>query len=103
MYKADGKNGLAKTRKHTRFRADRMTTAKVQSEAQTSSFMPECGALVYEEAYGGCCLIMLLDRPIDQGEKWRIQVGSLQPMTAEIAWAKVLDEGIWKVGLKYLE
>lgn len=100
-------NGLkddpSKKRKHVRYRPDRLTVAKVQLEAVTSSFMAEASALVYEEAYGGCCLIIISNKPISMHEKWRIQVGHLHPMIGEVVWIKRLDEAIWKVGIKFLE
>ncbi len=99
----DPKDDPSKKRKHVRYRPDKITTAKVQLEAVTSSFVAEATALVYEEAYGGCCLVLLSERAIANHDRWRIQVGSLHPMVAEVVWVKRLDDGIYKVGMKFLE
>lgn len=93
----------SKKRKHSRYRPDRMTMAKVQLDAVTSSFVPEAASLVYEESYGGCCLIIFSDRPVSLNDRWRVQIGTLHPMLSEIVWVKKLDDVIYKVGLKFLE
>jgi len=103
MSKQEHDQDPAKKRKHVRYRPDKLTIARIQLEAVTSSFVSEASALVYEESYGGCCLILIHDRAIALQEKWRIQVGNLQPMTSEVVWVKRLDDAIYKVGLKFLE
>jgi len=93
----------SKKRKHSRYRPDRMTTAKVQLDAVTSSFVAEATALVFEESYGGCCLIIFSTHSISLKDRWKIQIGSLHPMLSEVVWVKKLDDIIYKVGMKFLE
>ena len=103
MDKPDSKIDPSKKRRHTRYRPDRLTTAQVQLDAVTSSFVSEATGLVFEESYGGCCVIIIHNRPISLQDRWRVQVGSLHPMVAEVVWVKRLDEFVYKVGLKFLE
>lgn len=103
MKKPEWNDDPGKKRKHVRYRPDRLTTAKIQLDAVTSSFVSEASALVYEESYGGCCLIVINERPVALQDRWRIQVGNLQPMIAEVVWVKRLDDAVYKVGMKFLE
>ncbi len=90
-------------RKHTRYRPDRLTIAWVQFNPAAEDFETDVHALVYEEAFGGCCLVMMFDRPLELGLRWMVKVGDLNPMEAEVVWFKNLDQDVWKVGLKFLK
>lgn len=103
MYQSGSNQDPSKKRKHVRYKPDQMNTAKVQMAAETSSFQPELSALIYEEAYGGCCLVFVSPKTPNMRDRWRVQAGNLHPMMAEIVWIKKLDEALWKVGLKFLE
>jgi len=98
----DFKDNVAK-RKHTRFRPDVPSLAWIQFDIRDTSFKADTHAIVYEEAFGGCCLILMAEKALTLGMRWNVKVGDLEPMGAEIVWCKNLDLDVWKIGLKFLD
>ncbi|MCM2279581.1 MAG: hypothetical protein NDJ89_16020 [Oligoflexia bacterium] len=89
-------------RKHIRFKPDPGTIAWVDSTTE-GSFTRELPALVRQESAKGAGLV-LLDAPhLQVGQACRIQIGNLEPLRAAIRWNKVLEPGVWTLGLEYLE
>lgn len=103
MEKINEDKAAARMRKHTRFRPDTPSLAWVQFNLGEPSFKGDTHALVYEEAFGGCCLILMSEKTINLGARWAVKVGDLEPMEAEVVWCKNLDLDVWKLGLKFLE
>jgi hypothetical protein len=90
-------------RRYTRYRPNPLSQAKVQVSLESAAFQPEATALVYEEAFGGCAIIVIWEHAPNIHDQWRVQVGQLNPMVSEVVWFKKLDDSTWKVGLKFLE
>ncbi len=85
-----------------RFKPDPLTVAYVDF-SKTKNFTPTNTAVVINESYSGCSLVMVYDQPINKGDKIKIKVGQLPEMKASIAWVKVLEENIYKLGVQLLE
>lgn len=95
--------GYTNRRKHTRFKPDPGTIARIDVNITGSEFKPTIPALIFSEAYGGCGLVVTGAQELRVGDLCRVQVGSLHPMAAEIVWRTPLDEDVVKIGLKFLE
>lgn len=91
-------------RRHIRFKPDPMDYAQVDTRAPSEGeFKAEMVALIVEEApMGGVGLVMLDSGKLAKGGQCRVQVGRMAPLPAEVVWVKNIDEGIVRVGLKYL-
>jgi hypothetical protein len=89
-------------RKHVRYRPEIDTVAFVDPSLE-GEFKRGPAALVVEEAYGGCCLLMLDPGPLQLLGYCRLQVGKLSPMKAQVRWMKTIEGKITKVGFQYQE
>lgn len=85
-----------------RFKPDPLTVAFIDF-SKAKNFTPTNVGVVINESYSGCSLVMVHDQPINKGDKVRIKVGQLPEMKASIAWAKLLEENIYKLGIQLLE
>jgi len=85
----------------TRFKPDPLTVAYIDLKT-TGSFSPSIVALVINESYMGCALILTSDLPLKK-LSIRIKVGELGILKASIIWVKNLEENIHKVGIKFQE
>jgi hypothetical protein len=79
------------------------TIAWVKFQAQDDHGLPELVALVYNESYKGCSLILVSDRHLQAGEQVHVRVGKLQPLQAKVAWVKILEDKILRAGFQYIE
>lgn len=85
-----------------RFEADPMTLGYIDLEG-SKEFDPHLVGIVVNESYAGCSLVLVSDIELKLKQKINIKVGALDPIRANIAWLKHLEENIYKVGIKYLE
>ncbi len=93
----------SKGRSFTRFKPDPLDVALIDFKPKAVKFEPQKVALLLNESFSGCALLMNTHDPIEKGKKVRIQVGRLSPMLGEIVWVKHLEEDLFKVGVKLLE
>jgi hypothetical protein len=90
-------------RKSTRFKPDPGTIAKIETSNQEGVFSFTLVGLVLSEAARGCSVVLVGENTIQLGEIWRIKVGELDYLKAEVKWITLIDQEIKKVGLMYLE
>jgi hypothetical protein len=90
-------------RRYVRFPAEGNTSACIDLSAGPKPFTPRLQALVYEESYGGCGLIVLKGVVFEPGDVIRIQVGRLAPMRAEVRWCMNVDQHVQRLGVMYLD
>lgn len=86
----------------TRFKPDPLTVAYVDF-SKAKNFSPTNVAVVINESYSGCAIVMVSNNPINTGDKIKIKVGQLGEMKASIVWVKLLEENIFKIGVQMLE
>jgi hypothetical protein len=92
------------TRSLLRFAPDPGTFAAIDMSLDLDvKFAPQHFALVFSESFSGCGLIVYNNRGIKEGSQFRIQVGQLTPMLAEVKWRKDLDKEVARVGCVYIE
>jgi hypothetical protein len=89
-------------RKHTRFKPDPDTFAFIDVKTGRE-FKPQLSALVTEESFKGCSMVLLATESLQVESRCRVQVGKLGPMWAEVRWRQELDPQVIKIGLMYLE
>lgn len=95
------KKPVAKPIRHaTRFKPDPLTIAQLSVK---SDFTAQIAALVLNESFTGCALLITTDETFKKDQKVHVKVGHLNAMAASIIWIIQIDESIFKVGLKYLE
>jgi len=97
-----GKSGTGevKVRHSIRFTPDPLTTALIELK-NNSTFKPSLVALVLNESFTGCALVLSCDQLLKKDQILKVKVGNLNPMMAKIIWVKHLEENIFKIGLKF--
>jgi hypothetical protein len=95
---------FAVKRRHLRFQPDPLEYAQIAVRSFSDPFTPELVALVAEEAPMGGCGLVLLETPLLKvGDLCRVKVGRIDPLRAQVAWRQVVEPGIIRLGLKFLE
>lgn len=89
-------------RRPIRFVPDALTIATLSTHSQ-KDFKPNMVALVLNESFSGCALLVNGDNVLKKEQKVMIKLGQLDAMPAKIAWVKNLEESIYKIGVQFLE
>lgn len=92
-------------RTSVRFNSDPNAIAQVDigKGPDGEAFYPTVLGLVADESTRGCGIILIEIPELVVGDKCKVQVGKLHPMKAEVRWRKVIDAGVLRLGLLYLE
>lgn len=91
-------------RKNIRFESSPNTLAYVCfGTTLVFEFTKDVVALVIEESFGGCGLIIHWDGPLNVDDKIIIQVGGMDPIKAEIRMCNELLKHVYHIGLLYLD
>lgn len=90
-------------RRFIRYQADPETVALIDTKSSGREFNPSITAIILNESFTGCALVFADNEILKKGTKIKIKIGLLEIMKAEVAWSKVLEENIQKVGIKLLE
>lgn len=89
-------------RKALRYKPDPKTVAYLDFKV-SKNFTPQFAGLVINESFTGCALIIITDLPIKKGAKLKAKVGDLAMMKAKVAWVRILEENILKLGINFME
>lgn len=97
-----GQSAELRKRSHERYEPEPNTTAAIDVSGNTD-FTPSIVALVMNESFKGCGLILPSTNLLQVGDTVVIKVGSVQPVRAEVKWRTQIDAQAVKVGLMYLD
>lgn len=95
------KSTTSSFRKSVRFAPDALTTAQISFRNRVT-FKPELIALILNESFTGCALLVKSDDEITTNDDMIVKVGEMAPMRARVVWSKNLEENIYKIGIKWL-
>ena len=91
-------------RKHIRYQADVGTSAHLDFAGDlTLPFHAKYHGLIVEESQGGCGLVVLDKPEYKPGAVFRVKVGNLHVLKAELKWVRELEPTILRIGMQYLE
>lgn len=92
-------------RSRVRFRPDPLDLAFIDSRpGEHGGFQPDTVAVIVDEhPRGGCGLVIVENGRLARGNMCRVQVGRLAPLLAQIVWRRTIDDGVVRIGLRYLE
>lgn len=85
-------------RRHIRYGPDEDGLVYITPAATDKGRLP---ALLVNESFSGCSLVMAGEIPCTAGEAIRLQVGRMEVSRARVCWVRQLDEGIIKLGIEY--
>ena len=77
--------------------------SQIDTDSDDESFQPVLPALVYNESFQGCAMVVLHDFNLEVGDVCKIQVGELAPIEGEVAWKDIIDKHVIKIGIKFKE
>ncbi|MES0488619.1 MAG: hypothetical protein ABUK01_01415 [Leptospirales bacterium] len=76
-------------------------------EAIKKEFKGEFCALIEDEAHKGCSLVFLDYNQravsLEEGAKCVVKIGEVLPLRGEVVRIKVLDDKVYKIGIKFLD
>lgn len=90
-------------RRYIRFKPDTSTYAGIDTRTQDHTFQPEIVGLVYEESSHGCGMVLIGIDKLQPGDICRLQIGSREPIEAEVRWRKEIDRDVDRIGFLYLD
>lgn len=90
-------------RKFLRYQPDPQSVVLIDLKASGREFKPTITAIILNESYTGCAILFADNEILKKGTKVRVKIGPLEVIKAEIAWSKILEENIQKVGIKLIE
>jgi len=91
-------------RRKIRYRPAAGTLARIDARAAADAFAPKLVGLVVNQSYTGCAVVTVETKPtLSVGARCLVAVGPLVPMWAEVRWQVPVDDGVWKIGLEFLE
>lgn len=92
-----------KDRRWTRYLNDHTSVVQLDIKNRSIKFTPTHNALLINEAFKGCGVVVNASDEFTVGEILKVKVGELEPLEAEIRWIEKLDNQVYKLGLFYLD
>jgi hypothetical protein len=92
-----------KTRRKLRFAPDPSQHAEIDFNLNRKNFEGELPALIFNESYSGCCVVMMKEKRLKVGGHFKVKVGLLAPLLGEVRWINELDDHFVKLGIEFLE
>lgn len=89
-------------RRSVRFSPDPLTIAALSLHPD-KVFKPQIVALVLNESFGGCSVLINHDEVLKKDQMIIIKLGQLGLMKAKVIWIKNFEESIYKIGLKFID
>lgn len=85
-----------------RFQPDPLDHALIDFHDETG-FAATAVALILNESYTGCALLIKTLEPLNKDQIIKVKVGRLAPMRAKVIWLKGVDDNVIKAGVQFLE
>lgn len=86
-----------------RFQPDPLDHALIDFRSGQGEFTPTAVALILNESFTGCALIIKTFETLKPEQQVRVKVGRLDPMAAKIVWVKPMEDHVIKAGIQFLE
>lgn len=86
-----------------RFPPDPNTLAYLSEDLEDREFKKAQIGLVVNESIAGCSAVFLASVPLDEERVYRMKVGHISNLKAEIRWLKNVDNDLVRVGFQYVK
>lgn len=86
-----------------RFQPEPLDHALIDFNFEGKDFHPSAVALIMNESYTGCSLVIKTNSPLKAGTQIKTEVGRLGVLPAKIVWTKELAPSVIQVGIQFLE
>ncbi len=84
-----------------RFAPDDGVAAYISVDIACEEFRNDIQALIMNESYAGCGLVMAETDLLNEGDRCVARIGNLSPMKSTVRWRKADGNGLLRVGLEY--
>jgi hypothetical protein len=85
-----------------RFKSDPATITMIDMNSINKKFSATHTALLINESFKGCCVVLPTVSNLEVGEIARVKIGEMDPQDVEIRWIEKLDEEVLKIGFLFL-
>ena len=89
-------------RRRIRFKGNPETVAQIDFVPESEAFASGCVALVSDESFSGCGLVVINGQEFNVGQQLAVKVGNLGPVQARVQWIVEVDHQVSRIGIKYL-
>ena len=86
-----------------RFQPDPLDHAQIDFNFEGKDFTPTAVALIMNESYTGCSLIVKTNEPVTANHKIKVKVGRIGILSAKVVWVKKLEDSLFQIGVQFLE
>ena len=93
----------ANTRKYIRFGPDAGDFVQIDKNPDRDAFEFQEAALLVDESMGGFSIVCLKSIGLRKGEMYRVKVGRIAPLKAEILWERDLDDRVVRLGFRFVD
>ncbi len=90
-------------RSSIRFTPDLGDYAALCFRKTSSEFRVDSLGIIINESATGCAIVIPQTKKLQEGDKFVVQVGKLNPCKAVVVWRKEIDKDVVKLGIKYEE
>ncbi|HEX6243304.1 MAG TPA: hypothetical protein VFZ61_20460 [Polyangiales bacterium] len=89
----------AQRRRNVRYKADPSEHAQLDFRLGPAAFAGQLAALILDHSFHGCCLVAVRDQRLVVGARLRLKLGVLDPLDAQLRWAREVGDELVRVGL----
>ncbi|MGK7941902.1 MAG: PilZ domain-containing protein [Crocosphaera sp.] len=91
---------LCNQRKHQRYYNSQGSAVELLTDVEEMT--QSVKGMIIDDSFGGCCLIVITEDKILNGQLCKLKIKNLDPILCQIVWLKKLDKNIIRLGLRYL-
>lgn len=91
------------TTRSIRFQPDPLDHALIDFNFEGKDFSPSAVALIRNESYTGCSLVINTNLKVTPGQKIKVSVGRIGVLPCKIVWGKELEPSLLQIGVQFLE
>lgn len=86
-----------------RFKPDPLDHALIDFNFDGSEFVPSAVALIRNESYTGCSLVIHTKQELKPGQKIKVSVGRIGVLPCKVVWSKEIEPSLVQIGVQFLD
>lgn len=90
------------TSRSIRFQPDALDHAMIDFNFEANEFIPTAVALIRNESYTGCSLVLSTTQKLIPGQQIKVSVGRIGVLPCKIVWGKEIEPSLIQIGVQFL-
>jgi len=86
-----------------RFQPDPLDHALIDFNFERPEFIPSAVALIRNESYTGCSLVLNTKEVLKPGQKIKVSVGRIGILPCKVIWGKEIEPSLIQIGVQFLD